>query len=294
MAQVSAAMVKQLREKTQLPMMDCKKALQQAEGDLGAAEDILRKSGALAAVKKAGRETAEGRVAIYVSDDNSAAGIVEVRCETAPVANTDSFIEMCDMIARHIAIAQTVPSDTDELLGQRLEPDGKTARDLLNDVINKIRENMQVARFARLEGEIIAGYQHHNGQVAVVVQLGSDGELTADQALIRFGRDLCMHVTAAGPMALTRDGLSPDLVEKEKQIIQAQVAQQAANKPPQIVEKIVIGKLNKWYNERVLVDQPFVKDDKKTVKQAVSEFSKTFGRPVTIKRYLRYEVGGGG
>lgn len=293
MAQISAALVKQLRDKTQLPMMDCKKALQQADGDIDQAEDILRKSGALAAAKKAGRETAEGRISVYGASDRPVAAIVEVRCETAPVANTDDFATMCTNIARHVAESETLPSSVDALLSEPVTfQHDKTVGDLLADVINRIRENMQIARFTRVEGDVLASYEHHNGQVAVVVQLAGDGETQGDARIGQFGRDICMHVAAVNPMALDRDGLPADLVEKEKQIIQAQVAEQAKNKPPQIVEKITQGKLNKWFNENVLLEQAFVKDDKKSVKQVLSEFGKSVGKQLTIKSYVRYEVGG--
>lgn len=292
MGQVSAALVKELRDRTQLPMMDCKRALQEAGGDPSKAEEALRKSGALAAAKKAGRETAEGRVAVHVSDDKTVAGIVEIRCETAPVASTDSFVTLCEKVACHVATSEPLADSPEVILAQTVPSEGRTVQDLFNDVINKIRENMQVARFTRLTGEMIVSYQHHNGQVAVLVELGCEGNGAADESLLQLGRDLCMHVTAASPMALDRDGISADLVASEKEIIAAQVAEQGKNKPPEIVEKIVMGKLNKWYNERVLLEQPFVKDDKKSVKQVVAEFSKGSGQAVTIKRFLRYEVGG--
>jgi len=293
MVEITASLVKQLRDKTHLPMMECKKALQEAQGDLEKAEEILRKSGALAAASKVGRETAEGRVATGVLADHAAAGIVEIRCETAPVANTEHFVEMCRQIAQHVAAAEDLPDDVDGILGQSLASDPTVSvQDLMNDAINKIRENMQFVRFARLAGGVVAGYEHHNGQVAAIVQLDADGGLTMDDQLAEFARDLCMHIAAMNPTALDRDQMPKDLVEKEKEIIQAQVEPLAQNKPPQVVEKIVQGKLNKWYNDQVLLEQPFVKEDKKTVKQFISEFSKSFGRTVKVKQYVRYEVGG--
>ena len=294
MAQITAQLVKELRDRTQLPMMDCKKALQEADGDIPKAEEILRKSGALAAAKKAGRETAEGRVAASVTDDGSRGAIIEIRCETAPVANTDAFVRMGETIAAHLATTDVLPESVDALLDQRRASGDGTIRELVNDVINKIRENMQVVRFARLEGDLITSYEHHNGQVAVILRLACEGGASPNPEAAQFARDLCMHITAMSPMALDRDGIASDVAAKEKEIIQAQVQVQAKNKPPQIVEKIVTGKLNKWYNDRVLLEQPFVKDDKKTVKQALDEVAKGSGKPIVIKRYLRYEVGGTG
>jgi elongation factor Ts len=293
MAEITASLVKQLRDRTQLPMMDCKRALQESDGDLAKAEDFLRKSGALAAAKKAGRETAEGRIAIHITDDNSSAGIVEVRCETAPVANTDAFVEMCHMIARHIALSKKLPGDAESLLGQTLVFDsGRTIRACLEEVINKLRENIQIQRFTRLTGKYIAGYEHHNGQVAVLIAVESNNSSVNAEKTREFGRDLCMHITAINPAALDRDQIPAEVVEKEKAIIQAQVAQQAQGKPVQIIEKIVQGKINKWYNELVLLEQPFVKDDKKTVKQAIAEFNKSIGQSIEVKQFLRFEVGG--
>ncbi len=291
MAQITAALVKQLRDRTQLPMMDCKRALSEADGDIENAEDALRKAGALAAANKAGRETAEGRIGIYVSDCRSCAAVVEIQCETAPVANTESFIELCDKIAEHVATTDAYPENVEALLTQTVASAGKTVTDMINDVINQIRENMQIARFAKLQGSTIASYQHHNGQVASLVRLDVEGGV-ADDKLIAFGRDICMHITAINPMALDRDGIPADLAEKEAEIIKEQTAAQAKNKPPEIVEKIVTGKLNKWFNERVLLEQPYVKEDKLSVQKVLDQFGKDNGKTTNIAAYLRFEVGG--
>ncbi len=293
MAQITASMVKELRERTQLPMMECKKALTEADGDIEKAEEILRKSGALAAEKKAGRETAEGRVATAISNCGKRGAVVEVRCETAPVANTEDFINMCKAIAEHIANVDALPENPDALMEQSLASDrSKTIRDLFNEVINKIRENMQVTRFARLEGGVFGTYEHHNGQVACIVQLECDEKLADNEQVQELARDLCMHITAINPMALSRDDMPKDVVETEKEIIRKQTEEQAKGKPANIIEKIMEGKLNKWFTERVLLEQPFVKEDKKSVKQVIEECSKAVGSPISIKAYLRYEVGG--
>jgi len=288
MAEITAAMVKDLRERTQLPMMDCKKALQEAGGDMEKAEDALRKAGAVAAAKKAGRETAEGRVATFVSADGSKAGLVEIRCETAPVANTDGFMALCNAVAKQVATSATLASSVEELMAQKTES-GETVQDLFNALINQIRENMLVKRFARIDGATIATYEHHNGRVAVALQMAGP---VNDAKMIEFGRDVCMHITAIGPMALNRDEIAADVVAKEKEIIEAQVGEPAGGKPKEIIDKMVVGKLNKWYNERVLLEQPFVKDDKKSVQQAVEGFAKELGKPVSLTKYVRYEVGG--
>ncbi len=295
MAEISAGLVKELRERTQLPMMDCKKALAQADGDLAKAEEILRKSGALAAASKMGRETAEGRVATYVSDCGCCGAIVQVRCETAPVANNEFFVDMCKQIAKHVAGLDKMPATPEELVAQKLSYNpSQTVQDVMNDVINKIRENMQVTQYEKIAGGFIRSYEHHNGQVAVLVQMDVDPSVTNNEQVTQLAKDLCMHITAANPMAVDRDQMPADVVEKEKEIIKAQVQEQAKGKPESIIEKMMIGKVNKWYNERVLLEQPFVKDDKKTVKQVIDETSKAVGKPITVRKYLRFEVGGGG
>ncbi len=293
MSTIKASLVKELRERTQLPMMDCKRALTETDGDIAKAEELLRKSGALAAAKKAGRETAEGRIAVYITDCGSKGGIVEVRCETAPVSNTEDFIEMCKKIANHVATTENLPASVEELMGQKLASDNaQTVKDILDEVINKIRENMQIARFERIEGGILGSYEHHNGQVASVIQLEGDSELAQNEQAKELSRDLCMHITAINPVALDRDQMDEKVVENEKAVIKAQTMEQAKGKPENIIEKIMTGKLNKWFNEQVLLEQPFVKDDKKTVKQFVDECSKSIGKPISIKSFLRFEVGG--
>lgn len=295
MAEITAGLVKELRERTQLPMMDCKKALTEAGGDIAKAEEILRKSGALAAASKVGRETAEGRVSTYVSDCGCCGSIVQVRCETAPVANNEIFQAMCKQIARHVAGLDAMPANSEALVAQKLSFDaGQTVKDIMDSAINKLRENMQITQYEKLCGGFISSYEHHNGQVAVLMQMEVDASVRNNEQVQQLAKDLCMHVTAVNPVAVDRDGVPSDLVEKEKEIIKAQVEQQSAGKPAQIIEKMTMGKINKWFNERVLLEQPFVKDDKKTVKQVVDEVAKAVGKPVVVKKYLRYEVGGVG
>lgn len=295
MAEITAGLVKELRERTQLPMMECKKALTQADGDIAKAEDILRKSGAMAAASKAGRETAEGRVATFVSECGCAGGIIEVRCETAPVANNEIFVNMCKQIARHVAGLATLPDSADKLAGQPLAHDPtQTVKDTMDFAVNRLRENMQIARFARLSGGFISSYEHHNGQVAVLLEMDVDRSVKGDERVVQLAKDLCMQVTAANPMAVDRERVPASIVEKEKEVIKAQVEQQSEGKPAAIIEKMTIGKLNKWYNEHVLLEQPFVKEDKKTVKQVIDEVAKAVGKPITVKQYLRFEVGGMG
>jgi elongation factor Ts len=293
MAEITAGLVKELRERTQIPMMDCKKALMQADGDIVKAEEILRKSGALAAANKVGRETAEGRISTFISDCGCSGAIIQVRCETAPVANNDIFQAMCKQIARQVESLATVPAKVEDLVAQKLSFNPtQTVKDVMDSAINKLRENMQITQYEKLSGGFISNYEHHNGQVAVLLQMEVDPSVKGNEKVIQLAKDLCMHITAINPVAVDRSEVPAELVEKEKEIIKAQVEQQSQGKPAQIIEKMTMGKINKWFNERVLLEQPFVKDDKKTVTQVIDEVAKAVGKPVSVKKYLRFEVGG--
>jgi len=279
MANISAADVKALRERTGLPMMDCKKALAAAEGDPEKAIEILRKSGAAAAEKKAGRQTAEGRIGCFVSPDGKAGALVELRCETAPVAANEVFKETADLLAKQVVLAPEPAETAEDLLAQPFVDDSsRPVRDLINDAVNKIRENMQVTRIARLTGEKVVSYVHFNGQVAVLV---AAEPADADAQVLS---DVCMQIAAMQPMAVSRDGIPAEIVEKEKEIARAQIQ----NKPPQIIERIVEGKLNKWFSEQVLLEQPFIKDEKG--KTTVADLLKEAGG-IQIQAFARMAVG---
>jgi elongation factor Ts len=274
MMAVTAAAVMALRNKTGLPMMECKQALQEAGGDEGKAVDILRKKGHGQMSKRAERETSEGRVACHVDPELKRGGIVELRCETAPVAKTDDFIRLANEIARHAAhMADPTP---ETILDQPLlDNPSKKLRDLLTEVVNRIRENVRVARVASLAGHI--GHStHHNGQVAVLVEMSADCPPDVKA-------DVCMHITASRPACTRREEVDPALVEKERQF----AAEQVKDKPANMIDKIVTGKLNRWYSEIVLLEQPFVKEEKKTVGQILAAAAPD----LTVNRYLRFEVG---
>ncbi len=280
MANITAADVKALRERTGLPMMDCKQALTEAGGDADKAIEILRKRGAAAAEKKRGRETAEGRIGLFVAADRKAGALVELRCETAQVAGNEVFRQTADMLAKQVAGANKPAATVDELLAQPQVDNAKmTARDLITDAVNKTRENMQVARFTRLTGETIGSYQHFNGQVAVLLTAEPAG---ADATVLS---EICMQIAAMRPMAVTREEIPADVVAKEREIVMAQLAEE--KKPDQIKAKIVEGKINKWFSERVLIEQAFVKDS--SGKTPVKDVLKKAG--VTVKKFVRLEVG---
>jgi elongation factor Ts len=273
--QITAAMVKALRDKTGLPMMDCKKALTEAGGDEDKAIEWLRKAGLGRIQKMAARETAEGRIACHVDPRRQCAGIVELRCESAPVSGTEDFVNLANLAARQAAESEV--ADPQQLLEQPLADDpSRKLSDAMHDVFNRIRENMKLARAARLTGHV-GQYVHHNAQVGVLVEMSEE---CPDQ----LKADVCMHIAALKPGALRREQVDPAEVERERQA----VAEEAKGKPENIVEKIVTGKLNRWYSEFVLLEQPFAKDDKKSVARMLMDISPS----LTVKRFLRFEVGG--
>ncbi len=279
MAEITAAAVKALRDRTGLPMMDCKSALAEANGDADKAVEILRKRGADAADKRAGRETTEGRIACCIDRAKGAGAIIEFRCETAPVANNPEFKALAEAIAQAAAAASgPVTPDAAWALPAPSAP-GRTCKDLLTDLVNKIRENMQLVRVEKLQGRL-ASYVHFNGKVGVLLQI--DGTAGDDELLA----DLCMHITAMKPTALRREDVDPALIEKEKDIAKTLALQ--AGKPENLVDKIVIGKLNRWYAEHVLLEQEFANQDK--FKGNITKLLAKYG-DVRIAAYRRLEVG---
>lgn len=276
MAEVTAAMVKDLRERSGLPMMDCKNALQEAGGDAAKALELLRKRGAAAAEKKAGRATGEGRIGCYVDAAKGVAALAELRCETAPVGRNPEFIELANKVARHAAL--TGNADAATIGSEPFVDDPKhTVQDLLIDVLNRIRENMKIARVVRVKGRA-AGYVHHDGKLGVLFVVEGTGG--GDDLL----NDICMHIAAMAPKAVAREGIPVELVEKEKEIAREQI--RASGKPDNLIDKILTGKMNRWFSEHVLLEQPFVKDDKKTVGKVLAEAG------LKAVRFVRIQVGG--
>lgn len=275
MAEITAAMVKELRERSGLPMMDCKKALVEAEGDEEKALELLRKRGAAAAETKAGRTMAEGRIGCFVHREKKLAALVEMHCETAPVSNNPVFKELADKVARHAAL--TGHADPETIGSQKfVDHHSKTVQDLVHDVLNRIRENMRIARVVRATGRT-AAYVHHNGRIGVMVTIEGDG---GDDELLN---DICMHVAAMAPQAVTREQMPADLVAKEEEIAREQI--RASGKPDNLIDKILMGKMKRWYSERVLLEQPFVKDDKKTVGKILEAAG------IKVTSFTRLQVG---
>ncbi len=273
---ITAAEVKALRDRTGLPMMDCKAALTEANGDVDKAIELLRKKGKSVADKKALRETAEGRICAWVDLSMTSGALVEMRCESPPVVKADAFIELGNSLAKQVALKGA--ASVEELLTQPYVDDAsKTVSERVAETIGLIRENMKPARFARLSGGLIGSYIHHDGSVGVLLQVEGS---RADPQLLR---DVCMHITAKNPVAARREDVPPATVDKEREIARAQAAQ--TGKPANIVDKIAEGKLKTWFAENILVEQPFVRDDSKTVGQLLASAG------LKVVTFVRYKVG---
>jgi elongation factor Ts len=273
---ISANLVKTLRDRTNAPMMDCKKALSEAGGDMDKAIQWLREKNAKIQVSKSDREAAEGRIAIYIDQAKKAGAILEMRCESAPVVKAEHFIKLANEVAKQVALQN--PASVEELIKQPFMGDpNKTVNDAIGDVVGLIRENMKPKRFVRLTG-LLGDYCHHDGSVGVMVQV--EGEKADPQLL----RDICMHVAANNPVAARREDVPPEVVGKELEIAKAQAA--TTGKPANLVEKIAEGKMKTWYAENVLVEQPFVKDP---TKGTVGDLLKAAG--LKMVRFVRLKVG---
>jgi elongation factor Ts len=275
MSTISAAAVKSLRDRTNAPMMDCKAALTEAGGDMDKAVDILRKKNAAIQAKKGERETAEGRIAAFIDPAKKIGAIIEVRCESAPVAKSEGFVALANDLAKQVALAN--PANVEALLSEPFVGDkSKTVSERIGDVVGVMRENMKPARFTRLEG-LLGEYIHHDGNSGAIVLV--EGTATDNQ----MARDVAMHVVARSPLAALREHVDAKVVEKEKDLAREQAA--ATGKPAQIVEKIAEGKLKTFFAENVLAEQPFVKDDSKSI----ADLLKSAG--LKLVRFVRYRVG---
>ena len=274
MATISAASVKAFRERTGLPLMDCKQALAEAGGDEDKAVEILRMRGEKLGDKRADRETAFGRFGLYAGVDKKAGAIVELKCESAPVTGNEEFIKLADSLAE--ALAHNPVTTVDALLAlPSPKMSGKTLLEHRADLFNRIREKFEVGRFARFDGPC-GGYAHNSGTVAGVlisIQGGTD----------ELAKDVSMHIAAMRPKALSADELDQAEVEQERKVLKE--AALAEGKPEAIVDKMVEGRLKQYYAERALLEQPFVKDDK----QSVGAYAKSGG--MTIKKFVCYILG---
>jgi len=275
MAETKAALVAKLREMTGAGLMDCKKALAEANGDLETAIDLLRKKGIASAGKKTGRATLEGAIVQYVAPGGRLGLLVEINCETDFVARNDTFKAFCDDVARKLAANPAAD----------LEPDRVAA-------VAKIGENIKIARHHRIEvsgNGLVAAYIHTGAKVGVLVEVGAGKEATvASDEFKQLVKDITLQIAASHPGVVTRDQVPAEVIAKEKEI----AAEQVKGKPPQAISKIVEGKLEKFYQGHCLVDQGFVKRNSEvSIKEHVASVAKQLGDEITIRRFDRFQLG---
>lgn len=284
---ITAKSVKELREKTGAGMMNCKKALTETNGDIEKAVELLREKGLADAAKKAGRVAAEGLVKTYITEDNKTAGIVEVNCETDFVAANEQFIGFADTVAK--MVAETSVTTVEELLNEKYEGE-KTVGEALTELIATLGENMSVRRFKKfsIEKGAIKTYIHGGGRIGVVVEVACD---TESEVVVDVAKELCMQVAAANPLFLDQSGVDQEAVEKEKEIYRAQALNEG--KPEKIVDKMVIGRIQKYYKEVCLLEQPWVKDGEKSISKFVEEKAKEVGSAIKVNSFVRFERGEG-
>ncbi|MCE5301577.1 MAG: translation elongation factor Ts [Planctomycetaceae bacterium] len=273
MAEITAADVRALRERTGLPMMDCKKALQEAGGDADKAVELLRKAGAKTMEKRAGRSTTAGRIAVYVSPDAACGAMIDLRCESSPVANNEQFVQLANDMAEQLATGPGAASPEALLAQSSPSKSAATLQQQFDELNNRIREVFKLERIVRIDGRC-GGYAHHNGTTGVLLRFdGGNAEVA---------KDICMHVAAMRPAVLKKEELDPAVVAKEREILSE--AARHEGKPEKIIEKMVEGRLRNFYAECCLTEQPFVKDDKRTVGQVAKDAG------MTLIQFIRWEL----
>lgn len=282
--------VQTLREKTECGMMDCKKALTEAGGDMDKAVELLREKGLAAATKKAGRIAAEGVVLAMVDEVTKIGVVIEVNSETDFVAKNEKFMDFVTSCAK--TVAKNKPADVDALLPLPAVGMSMTIEEELRDKILTIGENMKIRRFAYYEGDVVT-YVHGGGRIGVMVSFDTD--VAGKDGFAEYAKDVAMQIAAINPLYLTDSEVSADVIEKEKEILSAQIAndEKLKNKPEQIIAKMVDGRISKYYKENCLLNQEFVKDSSMTVAQYTEETAKKLGGSIKIKSFVRYEKGDG-
>lgn len=299
--EISASLVKELRERTGAGMMDCKKALTESGGDIEKAIEYLREKGLAAAAKKAGRIAAEGLVQSYISADKKAGSLVEVNCETDFVAKTDDFRNFVMELAAHIVKNAPKALSAEEkgaggpyLLEQTFK-NGQTVKDYITHMVATIGENIGVRRFTRFEVTgtgMVQDYIHMGGKIGVLLELALDrAELVTSEEINTLAKDLTMQIAAAKPEYVRRDQIPADVLQKEKAIYKAQAMNEG--KPEAIAEKITTGRMEKFYKEVCLEEQVFIKDSELTVNKVIAQVAEKLGCQIKIVRFARFEKGEG-
>ncbi len=287
---ITASAVQELRKITNAGMMACKKALTETEGDIDAAVKLLREKGIVKSAGRADRETSEGLVAAHVSCCGENGVLVEVNCETDFVAKNEDFGAFVSDITKTIAESDAADA---EAAGSVSYADG-TVQDALGAKFSQLGEVIkvkQITRFTAAGNGAVSSYIHMGGKVGVLLELSAENADTKSNEIFKeLTRDICLHIAASSPAGLTRDDIDASIIEEEKDISRKQLI--AEGKPEQIIDKILVGKINKFYSERCLVDQAFVKDDKVSITELLAAKSKELGDTVAIARYVRFSIGG--
>jgi len=282
---ITAELVKTLRDKTNCGFMDCKKALQETGGDVEAAVDYLRQKGIAVASKRAERATSEGTVWAYLDGGSGAGVLLEVNCESDFVAKTEAFQQFGEALAAQIAA--NAPADVETLLAQVFNPQPQlTVQDYLNEIIGQLGENIRVNRLARCgDGGPLGAYIHHGGKIGVLLELAGASNTPETQTM---ARDLAMQVAATNPLAVSREEIDSEVLAREKGVYAAQAKE--SGKPDNIIEKMVTGRMEKFFKEVCLVEQPFVKNPDISVAQLLKEAGAKAGGDLKVKRFVRYQV----
>ena len=288
---ITASLVNELRKKTNAGMMDCKKALTETNGDLEAAVDYLRKKGIAKAAGKADREASEGIIAARLSDDGKSGILIEVNCETDFVSRNENFVTFVN------TIADTLAGSDAKTLAEALQVNvgDLTVEDFIKAKVIELGENMQLRKFERFEmadNGAIAQYIHMGGKVGVLVEVSADqGGTAAKEEFQSMIKDITLHIAAANPKGLSREDIPADVVEKEKEVFRGQLANEAKPKPAEIIEKIIEGKIGKYFAESCLLEQAFVKDPDTTVGKLVETTGKQVGDTLVVRRFVRFGLG---
>lgn len=285
---ITAKMVAQLRERTGSGMMDCKKALTQTDGDIEKAIEVLREKGLAAAAKKAGRIAAEGLVSTYIVEDSSVGAIVEFNCETDFVAQNNDFIQLSKGLAKQVALSNI--STIEGLLGSKyIDNNEVTVQEAITGLIAKLGENMSLRRFNKLSvnNGVVYGYVHGGGRIGVIVSV----EGGTSDGIKEVAKELALQIAAANPLFLSREDVTNDALDKEKEIYRQQALNEG--KPENIVEKMVTGRVQKYYKEVCLIEQPWIRDQDVAIKKFIDNKSKELGTAIKIDKFVRFEKGEG-
>jgi len=283
---ISPKVVQELREKTGAGMMECKRALEEASGDMEEAVKVLRKKGIATAAKKSTRAASDGLVGAFIADGGKAGSLVEINCETDFVAKTDDFQGLVMELAK--LVSEKAPADLNALMALPAVG-GQSVKELIVAKVARLGENIQFRRFERYEGDLVASYIHAGGKIGVLLEVAyASPEASANEAVKELVKDLCMQVAASVPRFVSRGHVSADILQSEREIYRAQVI--ASGKPEAIADKIVDGKMNKFYEENCLLEQPFIRDTAQKVQDTIKARA---GQNIEVKRFARFVLGEG-